>query len=60
MSTPPPKLRSGWTTGACATAAAKAAAGALLGGAFPTQVTITLPRGETPSIRRNAREKFAG
>ena len=27
-------LRRGWTTGACATAASKAALGALLGGAF--------------------------
>jgi cobalt-precorrin-5B (C1)-methyltransferase len=48
--TPPTKLRSGWTTGACATAAAKAAAQALLGGGFPQRVTITLPRGETPSF----------
>jgi cobalt-precorrin-5B (C1)-methyltransferase len=48
--TPPAKLRSGWTTGACATAAAKAAAQALLGGGFPERVTITLPRGETPSF----------
>jgi cobalt-precorrin-5B (C1)-methyltransferase len=48
--TPPTKLRSGWTTGACATAAAKAAAQALLGGGFPKRVTITLPRGETPSF----------
>jgi cobalt-precorrin-5B (C1)-methyltransferase len=48
--TPLPKLRSGWTTGACATAAAKAAVQALLGGGFPTRVTITLPRGETPSF----------
>jgi cobalt-precorrin-5B (C1)-methyltransferase len=47
---PPPKLRSGWTTGACATAAAKAAVRALLGGGFPPNVTITLPRGETPSF----------
>lgn len=43
-------LRSGWTTGACATAAAKAACMALFGEAFPQQVTITLPRGETPSF----------
>ncbi|HLO77439.1 MAG TPA: cobalt-precorrin-5B (C(1))-methyltransferase [Magnetospirillum sp.] len=43
-------LRSGWTTGACATAAAKAACMALFGEAFPEQVTITLPRGETPSF----------
>jgi cobalt-precorrin-5B (C1)-methyltransferase len=43
-------LRSGWTTGACATAAAKAACMALFGETFPEQVTITLPRGETPSF----------
>jgi cobalt-precorrin-5B (C1)-methyltransferase len=47
---PPPKLRSGWTTGACATAAAKAAVKGLLGGGFPANVTITLPRGETPGF----------
>ena len=41
-------LRSGWTTGACATAAAKAACLALFGQGFPDPVTITLPRGETP------------
>jgi cobalt-precorrin-5B (C1)-methyltransferase len=39
-------LRRGWTTGACATAAAKAAASALLSGVFPDPVEITLPRGE--------------
>jgi cobalt-precorrin-5B (C1)-methyltransferase len=39
-------LRRGWTTGACATAAAKAAIAALLGGGFPDPVEITLPRGE--------------
>jgi cobalt-precorrin-5B (C1)-methyltransferase len=48
--TPSPRLRSGWTTGACATVAAKAAVRALLGGGFPASVTITLPRGETPSF----------
>lgn len=36
-------LRSGWTTGACATAATKAAYVALLTGEFPDPVTITLP-----------------
>ncbi len=39
-------LRRGWTTGACATAAAKAAAAALLTGAFPDPVEITLPGGK--------------
>ncbi len=40
-------LRSGWTTGACATAAASAAWAALCGRGFPDPVTITLPRGES-------------
>jgi cobalt-precorrin-5B (C1)-methyltransferase len=40
-----PSLRRGWTTGACATAAAKAAFQALLTGAFPDPVQIALPRG---------------
>ena len=43
-------LRYGWTTGACATAATKAAYTALLTGEFPDPVTITLPRGQTPSF----------
>ena len=43
-------LRKGWTTGACATAAVKAAYGALLTGRFEDPVCITLPRGETPSF----------
>jgi cobalt-precorrin-5B (C1)-methyltransferase len=38
-------LRRGWTTGACATAAAKAAYTALLTGTFPDPVEIGLPRG---------------
>ncbi|MFQ5974293.1 MAG: cobalt-precorrin-5B (C(1))-methyltransferase, partial [Alphaproteobacteria bacterium] len=38
-------LRKGWTTGACATAAARAAYEALITGAFPDPVTIRLPRG---------------
>src|SRR5512146_195200 len=40
-------LRRGWTTGACATAAAKAAFTALLTGEFPDPVEITLPGGQT-------------
>ena len=45
-----PPLRRGWTTGACATAAAKAAFTALLAGDFPDPVEITLPRGERPAF----------
>ncbi|SME92977.1 cobalt-precorrin-5B (C1)-methyltransferase [Tistlia consotensis] len=43
-------LRRGWTTGACATAATKAAAGALLGGEFPDPVSILLPKGDRPAF----------
>ena len=43
-------LRRGWTTGACAAAAARAAYQALLTGDFPDPVTIRLPKGETPSF----------
>ena len=43
-------LRRGWTTGACATAAAKAASVALRTGHFPDPVTITLPGGATASF----------
>ena len=45
MSTP---LRKGWTTGACATAAAKAAFTALLTGEFTDPIDVLLPRGERP------------
>ncbi len=43
-------LRRGWTTGACATAATKAALTALLTGSFPDPVSIRLPKGETPAF----------
>src|SRR5689334_24496907 len=43
-------LRRGWTTGACATAATKAAFQALLTGDFPDPVEILLPKGERPSF----------
>ncbi len=55
-------LRRGWTTGACATAAAKAAFQALLTGNFPDPVTVRLPRGETPAFalaRTKRGEDFA-
>jgi cobalt-precorrin-5B (C1)-methyltransferase len=50
MELPDRPLRRGWTTGTCATAAAKAAYTALLTGAFPDPVEVTLPRGERPSF----------
>jgi len=43
-------LRRGWTTGACATAATKAAFTALLTGEFPDPVEILLPKGDRPSF----------
>ena len=39
-------LRRGWTTGSCATAAAKAAWSLLTTGDYPNPVTITLPNGK--------------
>jgi cobalt-precorrin-5B (C1)-methyltransferase len=58
-------LRRGWTTGACATAAAKAAYAALLTGEFPDPVEITLPGGDRPSFalattRKDADSATAG
>ena len=58
-------LRRGWTTGTCATAAAKAAYTALLTGEFPDPVEVTLPHGERPSFalavtRRDADSATAG
>jgi cobalt-precorrin-5B (C1)-methyltransferase len=43
-------LRRGWTTGACATAATKAALTAMVTGQFPDPVTIFLPKGEKPAF----------
>ena len=43
-------LRYGWTTGACATAATKAAYVALRTGEFPDPVEIVLPKGQRPSF----------
>lgn len=42
------QLERGWTTGACATAATKAALVALITGEFPDPVAILLPKGEAP------------
>jgi cobalt-precorrin-5B (C1)-methyltransferase len=65
MSAPDRPLRRGWTTGTCATAAAKAAYTALLTGEFPDPVEVTLPRGERPSFalaitRKDADSATAG
>lgn len=53
---PQGELRSGWTTGACATAAAKACVIALLQGKFEENVTIQLPQGETPTFHLSRQE----
>ncbi|MDR9394270.1 cobalt-precorrin-5B (C(1))-methyltransferase [Roseovarius sp. SYSU LYC5161] len=47
---PDTPLRRGWTTGACATAAARAALMVLWGRGSPSRVTITLPGGERPEF----------
>src|SRR3984893_3450022 len=65
MSSQDRALRRGWTTGACATAAAKAAYAALLTGEFPDPVEVTLPRGVRPAFalalhRRDADFATAG
>lgn len=46
----PDQLRRGWTTGACATAAATAAIQALITGEFPDPISITLPGGQRPAF----------
>jgi cobalt-precorrin-5B (C1)-methyltransferase len=47
---PETPLRRGWTTGACAAAAARAAFAAFHSGVFAESVTIRLPRGERPTF----------
>ena len=53
-------LRRGWTTGACAAAAARAAFAALLTGRFPDPVSIRLPRGLSPSFALALAERGEG
>ncbi|ABC23791.1 cobalt-precorrin-6A synthase [Rhodospirillum rubrum F11] len=53
-------LRRGWTTGACATAALKAALEALVDRPFPDPVALTLPRGERPAFALATRETGPG
>ncbi len=55
-----PLLRRGWTTGACATAAARAAYEALVGGNFPDPVSIRLPRGQRPAFALALHERGFG
>ncbi|MHA1522905.1 MAG: cobalt-precorrin-5B (C(1))-methyltransferase [Alphaproteobacteria bacterium] len=47
---PQSPLRRGWTTGACAAAAVRAAYTALLSGHFPDPVRIVLPGGQAPDF----------
>ena len=53
-------MRRGWTTGACAAAAARAAFSALLTGHFPDPVAIRLPRGQTPQFPLALAEQSQG
>lgn len=52
----PTKLRRGWTTGACATAGVKAALFGLWGEGVPSEIEITLPKGERPIFKIEASE----
>ena len=54
------ELRRGWTTGACAAAAAKAAVTALVHGDFPDLVDVLLPGGQRPSFALAAQERGEG
>jgi cobalt-precorrin-5B (C1)-methyltransferase len=57
---PEQALRRGWTTGACATAATKAALTALVTGRFPDPVEITLPKGQMVAFALALEEKGEG
>ncbi|MEM7470199.1 MAG: cobalt-precorrin-5B (C(1))-methyltransferase [Pseudomonadota bacterium] len=59
-SDPATRLKRGWTTGACATAATKAALRMLWGGIVPKTVGITLPKGETPVFALYSHTKGLG
>src|SRR5947207_4852408 len=52
-----PPLRRGWTTGACAAAASRAAYEALLTGEFPDPVTVLLPGGARPAFALALQER---
>ena len=54
------RLRRGWTTGACATAATRAAYTALLTGEFPDPVAIVLPKGQRPAFALAMEESGGG
>ncbi|HUK61119.1 MAG TPA: cobalt-precorrin-5B (C(1))-methyltransferase [Stellaceae bacterium] len=60
MAHPKPVLRRGWSTGACAAAAARAAFEALVSGQFPDPVTIALPGGERPRFALAVKERRNG
>jgi len=47
---PETRLRRGWTTGACASGAARAAFEALVTGSFPDPVPVALPKGLRPEF----------
>jgi cobalt-precorrin-5B (C1)-methyltransferase len=53
-------LRRGWTTGACATAASKAAFTALVAGAFPDPIEIALPSGQRVAFALAVNRKNEG
>lgn len=57
---PEQALRRGWTTGACATAAAKAALTALVTGSFPDPVEISLPKGQVVAFPLAREERGEG